>query len=80
MSKGRDQIKGKRNNQLSQNGLLKAKNGEIFDLTQWYIDNSASFMRSNLEIQGKILRELKKLNLYLELITDEKINCEDLPR
>ena len=80
MSKGRDEIKGKRNNQLSQNGLLKAKDGSIFDLTQWYIDNSADFMRQNLEIQGQLLNELKKLNLYLELITDEKVNCEDLSR
>lgn len=78
MSKGRDDIKGKRNNQLSQNGLLKAKTGALFDVTQWYIDNSIELVREGLDMQKQILHELRKLNLYLEIMTDEKVNDEDL--
>tara|TARA_R110002020_G_scaffold175493_1_gene367382 strand:+ start:3885 stop:4112 length:228 start_codon:yes stop_codon:yes gene_type:complete len=74
MSKSRDEIKGKRNNHLAANGLLKAKDGKTFDLTQYYIDNSPEWMRANLEIQGQILEQLKIMNLHLELITDENLN------
>lgn len=56
------------------------KDGNEVDITQWYIDNSAMFMRQNLEIQGEILQALKAITLHLELITDEKLNCEDIPR
>ena len=67
-----------RNNQLSANGLLYDSDGNVFDLTQWYKDNSADFTHSNMEIQNNILIELKKMNLYLMLMTDEKINNEDI--
>ena len=77
MSKSRDELNGKRNNHLAANGLLKAEDGKAFDLTQWYIDNSPEWMRANLEIQGQIIQQLKIMNLHLELITDEKLNCED---
>ena len=77
MGQSRNKIKGKRNNQLAQNGLLYDKNGNTFDFTQWHIDHSPDFMRANLEIQSQILQELKTLNLYMQVITDENISCED---
>tara|TARA_R110002020_G_scaffold175493_1_gene367383 strand:+ start:4131 stop:4379 length:249 start_codon:yes stop_codon:yes gene_type:complete len=78
MSKSRDEIKGKRNNHLAANGLLKAKDGKTFDLTQYYIDNSPKLSRDISSTLSLILFELRKMNLQLQIITEEDLNESDL--
>ena len=67
-----------RNNQLSENGLLRDKDGNIFDLTQWYKDHSIDFMKQQLEALEGIHLQLKKINLHLASITDEIFTETDL--
>lgn len=66
-----------RNNQLSENGLLKDSDGNLFDLTQWYKDNSA---RLSDELNTQILTQLKAIRTHLEIMSGEKITDKDLKR
>lgn len=66
-----------RNNQLSENGLLKDSDGNIFDLTEWYKTNSS--IRSD-ELNIQILTQLKAIRTHLEIMSGEKITDKDLRR
>jgi hypothetical protein len=72
------ELGNKRNNLLAENGLLFDSNGDVFDLTQWYKDNSAS-IKSN-EINQQILSELKKITAHLSVISGERITEKDTQR
>lgn len=66
-----------RNNQLSGNGLLYDSDGNVFDLTQWYKDNSFSFMEGQLSALSDILKELKLIKTHLTIMTDEELSPGD---
>ena len=67
-----------RNNQLSQNGLLYDSDGNVFDLTEWYKDNSLSTTESHLALLSEVLCELKLIKTHLSLMTDEELKENDI--
>tara|TARA_R110002020_G_scaffold22068_2_gene74679 strand:+ start:77 stop:310 length:234 start_codon:yes stop_codon:yes gene_type:complete len=67
-----------RNNQLSQNGLLYDSDGNVFDLTEWYKDNSLSTTESHLALLSEVLCELKLIKTHLSLMTDEELLENDI--
>ncbi len=62
-----------RNNQLAKNGLLYDKDGNVFDLTQWYKDNSFSVSVEFLNTQKSMLLCLEKIEQHLQILTDEEL-------
>jgi len=62
-----------RNNQLSENGLLKDSDGNIFDLTEWYKQNSFNVSVEFLNTQKSMLLCLEKIEQHLELLTEEEL-------
>ena len=65
-----------RNNKLSQNGLLNDKDGNVFDLTQWYKTNNLSI--DLFETSQEIVDTLKRIETHLALITGNIITNEDI--
>jgi len=69
-----------RNNQLSSNGLLYDSDGNVFDLTQWYKDNSFAQISSQTMALNEILTELKLIKTHLASISGEKLTEKDIER
>jgi hypothetical protein len=67
-----------RNNQLSANGLLYDSDGNVFDLTQWYKDNSFSQVSSQTMALNEILTELKYIKTHLQSISGEQLTEKDV--
>ena len=64
-----------RNNQLSANGLLYDSDGNVFDLTQWYKDNTLSI--DVVSTNNQMIKLLKKIELHLSLMTGEELDLTD---
>ena len=68
----------RRNNQIAQNGLLYDSDGNTFDLTQWYKDNTVENVHSMAESLHEIKEQLILIRQHLELVTDELIIEDEL--
>jgi hypothetical protein len=58
--------------------IITDKDGNDFDLTQWYIDHAPSISLQSMLASKAILDALQKIETHLSLITGEELKQTDI--